>query len=201
MSDQIVIPPASAPTTGFVFDGHRDGHHHIHDYARTAERVLNGVHAADINLLAGLASNKDAIVHGTEEEQENFAALARQISDSNTQAVGNFKDALGVAYQIEGRTNLEAAKNFNAITVQNAANFAALQLDATKNAAASALAAAVNQAATLAAIAECCCETKELIRAENEETRNLINSNTIQHLRDVLTATQRLVPVVIPVPA
>lgn len=51
-----------------------------------------------------------------------------------------------------------------------------------------ALAAATNTAAILAAQAECCCEIKELIRAENTATRDLINANTVTALRDKVAA-------------
>lgn len=65
---------------------------------------------------------------------------------------------------------------------------AATQLLAVQNAAAVALAQATNTAAILAAQAECCCELKELIRAENGATRDLINTNSMAALRDALAA-------------
>lgn len=51
-----------------------------------------------------------------------------------------------------------------------------------------ALAAATNTAAILAAQAECCCEIKELVRADGQATRDLINSVNMQNLRDQLSA-------------
>lgn len=40
---------------------------------------------------------------------------------------------------------------------------------------------------------QCCCDIKELIRADGDETRALITQNTIQDLRDRLTAAQDVI--------
>lgn len=40
---------------------------------------------------------------------------------------------------------------------------------------------------------KCCCDIKELIRADGDETRALITQNTIQDLRDRLTAAQDVI--------
>jgi hypothetical protein len=50
------------------------------------------------------------------------------------------------------------------------------------------LTAAANASATLAAIAACCCETKELIRAEAGVTRDLVNSIQKDNVQAALTA-------------
>lgn len=42
-----------------------------------------------------------------------------------------------------------------------------------------------------AQLAACCCDLKTAVHAEGEETRQLIQSNTIQDLRDRLAASQR----------
>lgn len=42
-------------------------------------------------------------------------------------------------------------------------------------------------------IDKCCCDLKELIRSDGDETRALITQNTIQDLRDRLTAAQDII--------
>lgn len=53
-----------------------------------------------------------------------------------------------------------------------------------------ALAAATNTAAILAAQAACCCELKELIREEANETRDLINALNTQNLQAQLAESK-----------
>jgi len=141
-----------------------------------------------------------------------YASLQKQISDAATATVVGFKDAQATAYQIEGRTALDAAKNVatlglqattnaNALSVEATKNFYALSVEATKNASAAQLEAQKNASAASAQLAECCCELKSLITAESTATRALINTNTIEGLRAQLVATQRLIPVTIPVGA
>lgn len=203
MSDEIVIPPANAAATGFISRNHNEHHGH-HDYAHTAERVIGSVHQAERNLETNsrnfegrsfdqTAGVKDAVTHGTEETIEGFAA------NGLANAIG-FKDGQAVAYQIEGRAGLEAAKNFYALNVQAERTFNALTVQATANAAAAELSAQKIAAVAAAQAAECCCELKELIRAENGQTRDLINANTVQGLRDALLAAQRFIPLTVPVP-
>jgi hypothetical protein len=69
-----------------------------------------------------------------------------------------------------------------------------------KTSAAGVLLATQNQAAALAQAAECCCEMKELVSAEANRTRDLINAGVTQNLRDALLAAQRFVPFTVPVP-
>ncbi len=95
---------------------------------------------------------------------------------------------------------LEASRNAAAINLAIEKTSAASILEASKNAAAAQLFAAQNHAAALAQAAACCCELKELIRAEGGQTRDLINANTVQNLRDALAAAQRFVPMTVPVP-
>lgn len=56
--------------------------------------------------------------------------------------------------------------------------------------------AAQNQAKLSAELAECCCEVKELVRAEAGATRELIKDNETQRLRDALaSANQELLTI------
>lgn len=112
--------------------------------------------------------------------QEGMCDLQKQISDSATQTVVGFKDLTSLGYQVEGRSLLEAAKNANALAVQADKNWFALQLQAQTIAA--------EAAATAAA---CCCELKELIRADGDETRALVNDLEHDRLRDKVLATEQ----------
>jgi hypothetical protein len=138
-----------------------------------------------------------------------YASLQKQASDGFTAVVAYAKDAQATAYQVEGRAALEAAKNAaalglqattnaNALSVEATKNFYALTVEAQKNAAAAELRAQTIAAAAAAQAAECCCELKELITREANTTRDLINANTVQDLRDRLSAAIRVIPVAAP---
>jgi hypothetical protein len=174
----------------------------------------------------GADTTKAAICGAVEKGQEQFASLSRQasdvfgvtskqVSDAATATVVGFKDSLAVNYQIEGRALLEAAKNASAISVQSTAeanalavqataNFNALNVEMVKNASAAELRAQQIAAAAAAQLAECCCEMKLLqkdtltaILADGQKTRDLINGNSVQELRDKIVDLQRLIPVVV----
>lgn len=109
-----------------------------------------------------------------------FGVLNKNISDSftNTQnlLINGFKDGRFDAATNTAAIQLEAAKNAAASALAQCTNTASILLDSTKNAAASALAASVNTAAILAAQEKCCCELKELVRADGDKTRDLVQS-------------------------
>lgn len=67
------------------------------------------------------------------------------------------------------------------LTIEKTAS--ASQLAVEKLGSASQLFAAQNHAAALAQAAACCCEIKELVRAENGQTRDLINSVEANRVR------------------
>lgn len=102
-------------------------------------------------------------------QREILAGVAAGAKDA---AVG-FKDGLVTAYQVEGRQAVAAEKHAGDASVQAEKLAAAGILQAEKLASAAALAAQ-----------ECCCELKELIRADGEKTRDLISANTLQDQRD-----------------
>lgn len=207
-TDQLV-QSTSCRTDGIVttgFAGVQAGFSNVHD-----------------RLCDGFDKTRATVVHGTEEAHKEYDQLQKQISDSATSTLVGFKDLTALSYQIQGASLLEAAKNAAAITLQattnaNAAsvqaqnftnllqvqamtNFNALNVEMVKNAAAAELRAQTIAAAAAAQAAECCCELKELIRADGDKTRALINTNTIEQLRAQLVATQRLIPPTIPVGA
>lgn len=92
------------------------------------------------------------------------------------------KNARDIEVNVEksGRaTELATEKTAAALGLQAATGFSAV-----------ALAHATNTAAIQMAIAECCCETKELIRAEAGATRDLINSIEKDRLTAALSAAK-----------
>lgn len=84
--------------------------------------------------------------------------------------------AVGVAIERNGAANSLATEKTAAAT--------ALAIE--KTAAASALEGHKNTATLAAQLAECCCEIKELVRAEACTTRELINSVEAGRIRDQL---------------
>jgi hypothetical protein len=120
-----------------------------------------------------------SVRHGIEKGSDEFSFIQKQLSDAATATVVGFKDSAALAYQVEGRALLEAAKNFNALGVQADKNWYQTNIQAQTNASAAILLATQNQAAALAFAAECCCETKELITAEGVKTRDLIQANEL----------------------
>src|SRR5579859_4385797 len=134
-----------------------------------------------------------AVTHGTEESQENFASLQKQVSDAATATVVGFKDAQATAYQIEGRTGLDAAKNTNILSVQADKNAYELRLQAQTFASAAALSSQQIAASAAAQLAECCCELKEKITLDGDRTRALINDNEKDRLRDKVARAESMI--------
>lgn len=94
--------------------------------------------------------------------------------------VGGFKDAQATAYQLAGSAALTAATNQSATAL-------AVQLAQTASALAfkdSAILAQQLAATAAAQAAECCCELKTAILSDGQKTRELINANETQNLRD-----------------
>jgi len=179
---------------------------------RTDGIVQSGFGQVHDRLCDGFDKTRGAVSHASERTTSELCALQKQLSDTATATVVGFKDAQAISYQIEGRASLDAAKNSaalglqattnaNALSVEATKNFYALNVEIAKNAAAAELRAQQIAATAAAQAAECCCELKALITADGNATRGLINNNTIEQLRAQLVATQRLIPVTIPVGA
>jgi len=82
---------------------------------------------------AGYTADALASAHTDEENQENFAVVQKQISDAATATVVGFKDAAATAYQLQGQSLLEAAKNAAALSVQSQKESDGLSGQATAN--------------------------------------------------------------------
>jgi hypothetical protein len=181
---------------------------------------FGGVHDRLCDAKAGIVGALDtgftatalAACKTSDEVAAVYASLQKQVSDAATATVVGFKDAQATAYQIEGRAALDAAKNVatlglqattnaSAASIEATKNFYALSVEMVKNASAAELRAQQIAAEAAKQAAECCCELKALIVSDGNATRGLINTNTIEGLRAQLVATQRLIPVTIPVGA
>jgi hypothetical protein len=170
-------------------------------FGDTSDRICASTKDITGSLGAGFTAAALAACKTSDEVAAVYAALQKQVSDAATATVVGFKDAQATAYQIEGRTALDAAKNVatlglqattnaNALSVEATKNFYALSVEATKNASAAQLEAQKNASAIAAQVAECCCELKMLVTAEGVSSRALANeiearrvSNELQRLQ------------------
>ena len=201
----------------------RFGTQNLASAARTNEIVQAGNCRTDSLVQAGFGDTSDRICASTkditgaitavgtaaalaacktqDEVAAVYASLQKQVSDAATSTVVGFKDAQATAYQIEGRTALDAAKNVatlglqattnaNALSVEATKNFYALSVEATKNAAAAQLEAQKNASAAAAQLAECCCELKSLITAEGVAGRALANEIEARRVQNELQRLQ-----------
>lgn len=154
-----VIQPAAGQAILTTSDGHRNHESGRHEWAETILREQ-------------LANFRDSTRQREDGKVTTFG-VAKDVASAAKDAAVGFKDGLVTAYQVEGRGLVEAAKNAAAVEVQAEKLAAASILDATKNAAAAA-----------AQLAACCCEIKEKIGSDGDETRALLNGIALQDQRD-----------------
>lgn len=130
-------------------------------FAHVNEEMCEGFDATGSAIAASGAATLAAICASASAAQQSFALVSAQQAAASKEAALGFKDQLVTAYQIEGRSGLEAAKNANAASVQATMFANAASVEATKNFYQTSLEAQKNAAAILAAQAECCCEIKQ----------------------------------------
>jgi hypothetical protein len=192
-------------------------------FGDTSDRICASTKDVTGALSTGFTAAALAACKTSDEVAAVYASLQKQVSDAATATVVGFKDAQATAYQIEGRQALDAAKNvaalglqatnnFNLLTVQGTENTYKILLDSQKNAAAAQLEAEKNAAKISRELAECCCELRTqaaanlaAITATSVAGTQAILSKMCDDknadLRAQLVATQRLIPVTIPVGA
>lgn len=112
------------------------------------------------------SANLQQMVSGFKDGRYDAATLTASIL---AYQVGGFKDARYDSSQSEGRLSGQAERNASAVAL------------AFKDAAILAL---QNKADSDAKAAECCCELKEKIGSDGQQTRDLINSIDRERLRD-----------------
>lgn len=176
---------------------------------RTNELVQSGFGVVHDRLCDAKSGIVDTVRNGTETASREFCGVNRNIDQARLETLGGFKDAQSLAFQNLGLIQLEAAKNAaalgvqatanaNALSIEATRNFNALNVEAVKNAAAAELRAQVIAAAAAAKAAECCCELKELIRAEHVATRGLVTEYRVRDIeseRDEARARLNRIPV------
>jgi hypothetical protein len=162
MSIEIIPPGSSAVVT--------DKHHNNNDRHDKDVELMTAIKDAEAQLSRDVKDTRhDSVVATTNGKYESVLATTTAGSagvlatkEARFDVMQGLCNLTALNYQIEGRALLEAAKNAAALNVQ-----------AEKIAA-----EAARQAA------ECCCELKEKITAEGQKTRDLINANQAQDLRD-----------------
>lgn len=163
MSD-VIIPPSTVGTTGIITD--RNNHHH-HGHPIDTAHFFN----SQAHVIAAVAKGEVAT-----EKTGAASTLATNVASGT---LGVAIEKTSAANQLATNVGSQAVLNLvlqqsNAASVQAEKIAAANQLTTEKIGAAAALLAVQNQAAALAQAAECCCELKELIRADGEKTRDLV---------------------------
>lgn len=102
------------------------------------------------------------------------ASIEKNACEGQATTVAQSQQLQNLMIQQANLASVQAQTFFAATNLAIEKTAAAQVLEATKNAAASTLLAVQNHAAAMAAAAECCCELKELIRADGDKTRDLV---------------------------
>lgn len=176
----VLIPPASAAVNGFVAgNSHNHNHSNLDWPERTAERVRASVYESE---------------RARAEEVRDVLTAVEKNGAAGILATNVAAGALGVAIEkTAASTNLAIEKTAAATNLAIEKTAAAGMLLAVQNAGASALTAAQNHALALAQAAECCCEIKELVRADGEKTRDLVSSINAANLATQLVDAKQTI--------
>lgn len=178
-------------------------------FAAAQRSICDSTSELKSTVLGSARDVKDAVVSGSASALAAICGVSHDVAASREQTVVGFKDAQALAYQIEGRSALngerignaaavQATNNFNLTTVQVERTRSELSAQADRYAAdarylaqthASAAELRAQQIAAEAAkqLADCCCDLKELTRAEHVQTRALIDSVEKDRLRAELS--------------
>lgn len=151
--------------------------------------------------LATAIGFKDSIIAGN----VNAAAATVQAA-----TIGSAAQVLATAFA--NQASVQATSNFNLLTVQATENTYKVLLDSQKNASAAQLEAEKNAAKISKELAECCCELRTQAAANlaaitatsvsgTQAILTRLSDDVNANLRAQLVATQRLIPVTIPVGA
>lgn len=174
---QTMIPPVGTQA-GLMFADDPNGHHGTNVFCNGNDDdhhadILNSVHANAVQLgvsTTTLASKiGDAAHRGAVQLSDGLHNLSQQIGHLETGAIRDI-------CQTKHDLNVEIQKSRAEILLNQ-------KIDSAKNE----LLAAQNHAALSAALAACCCEIKELVRAEVSQTRELVRDLDHQKTRDELS--------------
>ena len=181
------------PTTGTtVIDREHSGERIDYDINRVSREVIgSGAHTREL-----IQTNFAAAITDIDKQAAALQVQAAQIAGANEVHLDEVGNGISVAAQnYANLASVQATSNANLASVQATTNFNALVLQAQTGAAAATLLATQNAAAAAAQLASCCCEMRSELAAstqkildDGQKTRDLINVNTQQNLRDQLAA-------------
>lgn len=178
----IPVTPFGSIWGGGYNDRHDDG---------LAELIqAQGIHAGHANIQSDIAdaardtvdAARDAINATNQIGNLNLSATERNGGETRAniyQAAGEVKDQAAFHANQTSRDFSNLQREICEVRSEFAQEFGTTRLEAAKQHAEAVLKATEQHCALQAQIAECCCETKELIRAENAQTRQLMQSNLI----------------------
>lgn len=176
MTNQVIVPPSGPnATSGFVstndddnnrWSGNRGGYGGDFGYGGAIGAMYGRHNDFDhTRFLADFYKSQQVVIDTVNEGSKETAVGIEKTAAAA--ALGLEKTAAAVAIQVEKTT-----AGLVLLAVQNAASLAAAMAQAAKEA------------------AECCCETKELIREDGEKTRQLINTYQASNLAVQLVDTK-----------
>lgn len=117
-------------------------------------------------------NNRYGYNHGITDKDQQFAVNI-DANERTRDVLDSIYNSIVTTEKTGAASVLESAKNAAALHVQIATNAAAAQATAAANQQAAMMYANTNASTLAAQIAECCCETKELIRSiESERVRD-----------------------------
>jgi hypothetical protein len=184
MSD-ISVTATGATIQGF--DQH--GSHGVHEQVRQGFTAA-ALAAAHTNEL--VQTDTAALMVDSDKNAAALQVQASEIAGAAQVLVNKVGSDIQVqAQQFANLASVQATTNANLASVQATSNFNALTLQSQTYASAAVLLATQNAAAAAAQLASCCCEMKSELAAstqrildDGQKTRDLINANTVQDLRD-----------------
>lgn len=177
-----------------AYPTHLHHHDHLEDLILSNQigggfrDTLSSIHTNTANVTAavdraGLAAVTETARNGA----ANLAAVERNGGETRTSVERN----AGEINAHMDRVQIALLGELCDIRKEASDNKADIMLDACKNTHALTLQAAQNAADASRQLAECCCEMKELVRAENTATREQIAANEQTRLRDALNAANQ----------
>lgn len=187
-----------APFGGYGYHGDRhDDHDHLADLITS-----NALHAGHANIQSDIADSTrdtvDAIRDGIDATNQigNLNLQSTERNGGETRAdvyrgVGAVKDQAAANANQFSRDFANQNREICEIRSELAQEFGNTRLEAAKQHAEIQLEMCKQHASLAAQMAECCCETKELVRSENAATRQLLQSNLVDEANRRTASAER----------
>lgn len=183
-----LLPPNAERTGFYSHDGHHG--HHGHDDALAdliqSNHISDGHRALGGQIADAARDTVDAIRDGIDATNQignlNLQSSERNGGETRSavfQAAGTVKDQAAANANQAARDFANQNREICEIRSELAQEFGTTRLEAAKQHAEIQLEMCKQHADLAAKMAECCCETKELVRSENAATRQLMQSNLV----------------------